>query len=107
MRAHKLILLAAAAGMIAGPAAALAQSQGTGQSGPGNGGNTPPGVATTPSQGTQNALPPSYGVSRSTPTGAAPSTNRYVGQGPQVKTFNGQTAVGSSPTPGKSNTATQ
>jgi hypothetical protein len=101
MRAKRLILMAAAAGMIAGPGAALAQTNGH------SGGNLPPGVPTTGSQGTPNALPPSYGVSRSTPTGAAPSSNRYAGQGPQVKTFNGQTTVGGSTTPGQSNTATQ
>jgi hypothetical protein len=101
MRAKRLILMAAAAGMIAGPGAALAQTNGH------SGGNLPPGVPTTGSQGTPNALPPSYGVSRSTPTGAAPSSNRYAGQGPQVKTFNGQTPGGGSTTPGQSNTATQ
>jgi hypothetical protein len=104
MRAKRLILTAAAAAILAGPGVALAQ---TGSHGQGSGGNLPPGVPTTGDQGTPNAIPPSYGVSRSTPTGAAPSSNRYVGQGPQVKTFNGQTTVGGSTTPGQSNTATQ
>jgi hypothetical protein len=105
MRAKRLVLIAAAAGMFAGPGAALAQTGSHGSEG--SGGNLPPGMPTTGSQGTQNAIPPSYGVSRSTPTGAAPSSNRYVGQGPQVKTFKGQTTAGGSTTPGQSNTATQ
>jgi hypothetical protein len=100
MRANKLILMAATAGMIFASGAAMAQTGG------GNGGSTPPGVPTTEAQGTQNAIPPSYGVSRSTSTAAAPSSNRYAGQGPQVKTFNGQPTTGSSTTPGP-NTATQ
>jgi hypothetical protein len=104
MRANKLILMATTAGMIFASGAAMAQTGGG--NGGGNGGSTPPGVPTTDAQGTPNAIPPSYGVSRSTSTAAAPSSNRYAGQGERVKTFNGQPMTGTSTTPGP-NTATQ
>jgi hypothetical protein len=105
VRANKLILMAATAGMIFGSGAAMAQTGGA--NGGGNGGSTPPGVPTTEAQGTPNAIPPSYGVSRSTSTAAAPSSTRYPGQGERMKTFNGQPTTGSSTTPGQPNTATQ
>lgn len=101
VRANKLILMAATAGMIFASGAAMAQTGGA------NGGSTPPGVPTTEAQGTPNAIPPSYGVSRSTATAAAPSSTRYPGQGERMKTFNGQPTTGTSTTPGQSNTATQ
>jgi hypothetical protein len=98
MRANKLILMAATAGIMFTSGAVMAAGS--------NGGNPGPNAPATDAQGTQNAIPPSYGVSRSTSTAAAPSSNRYTGQGERVKTFNGQPTTGSSTTPGQS-TATQ
>ena len=85
--------------------AALAAANGGG-SGGGNGGATPPGTSTSAAEGSPNAVPPSYGVSPSTPTGAATSSNHYAGQGPQMKTLNGQDTTGATATLNGPKTAT-
>ncbi|HSU05818.1 MAG TPA: hypothetical protein VLI93_09615 [Acetobacteraceae bacterium] len=102
----RTLLFAAAAALALSSGAAFAAGNG-GNSGGGNGGATPPHVSTTNVEGSKNAVPPSYGVSPSTPTAAAPSSDRYAGQGPQTKTLNGQNTTGSTATlPGPS-TATR
>lgn len=76
-------------------------------SGGGNGGATPPNTSASAAEGSQNAVPPSYGVSPTTPTGSANNSNHWVGQGPQMKTMNGQTMTGSVPTANGQQTSTQ
>ena len=100
----RTILFAAAAALALSSGAAFAQSSGAGgaSAGGGNGGAAPPNVSATDTEGSKNAVPPSYGVSPSAPTAAAPSSDRYPNQGPQTKTMSGQNTTGSTATlPGK------
>ncbi len=78
-----------------------------GNGGGGNGGATPPSASPSAAEGSQNAVPPSYGVSPTTPTGSANNSNHWVGQGPQMKTLNGQTVTGSVPTTNGQQTSAQ
>ena len=95
-------LIAAMALCLASPAFAAG-----GNGGGGNGGATPPNTSTSAAEGSQNAVPPSYGVSPTTPTGSANNSNHWVGQGPQMKTMNGQTVTGSVPTVNGQQTSAQ
>lgn len=102
MKKTSALIAAVAAFALASPAFAD-----TGGSGGGNGGATPPSTSASAAEGSQNAVPPSYGVSPTTPTGSANNSNHWVGQGPQMKTMNGQTVTGSVPTANGQQTSTQ
>jgi hypothetical protein len=74
MRAHRLIPMAVAGGMIVSSAIALAQGEG----GPeyNGGGNVPHNVPTANAQVTSTATPPSGSISDNNRIGALPSSNR-------------------------------
>ncbi len=102
MKKSSALIAAVAALAFASPAFAAG-----GSGGGGNGGATPPSTSTSAAEGSQNAVPPSYGVSPTTPTGSANNSNHWVGQGPQMKTMNGQTVTGSVPTVNGQQTSAQ